>query len=47
MLYEVITKGVIKDFVTVTPLPGMSSGTAFILDEDGDETLVHLCPEVV
>lgn len=39
-------KGTIKKFVTVTPLPGMDPGTAFLLDEGEDETtLVHLCPE--
>lgn len=39
-------KGIIKKFVTVSPLPGMAPGTAIILDEGGDdETLVHLCPE--
>lgn len=39
-------KGVVKKFVTVTPLPGMAPGTALVLDEGGgEETLVHLCPE--
>lgn len=38
-------KGIIKSFVTVTPFPGMAPGTAIILDEGGDETLIHLCPE--
>ncbi len=39
-------KGTIKKFVKVTPLEGMSPGTAFLLEEAQDETtLVHLCPE--
>lgn len=39
-------KGVIKKFLTITPLPGMVSGTAFYLEEAEDEmTLIHLCPE--
>ena len=38
-------KGVITEFVEVTPLPGMAKGTAFYLDEgDGEKILVHLCP---
>lgn len=39
-------KGDIVKFVTVTPLKGMASGTALILDEGGgDKVVVHLCPE--
>lgn len=39
-------KGRITKFVTITPLPGMSPGTAFYFDEgDGEKLLVHLCPE--
>ncbi len=38
-------KGVIKKFVEITPLPGMATGTGFILDDEGEETLVHLCPK--
>ena len=39
-------KGIIKKFITVTPLPGMAAGTAFLLEEAEDEiTLIHLCPE--
>ncbi len=37
-------KGNILRFEEVTPLPGMAPGTAFILEEGGDEILVHLCP---
>jgi hypothetical protein len=37
-------KGKILKFIKVTPLPGMSQGTAFILDEGGEKILVHLCP---
>jgi len=39
-------KGDIVKFVKVTPMKGMSPGTAFILDEGGgDRVLVHLCPQ--
>lgn len=39
-------KGDIVKFITVTPMKGMDSGTAFILDEGGgDEVVVHVCPE--
>lgn len=37
-------KGQIVQFKEVTPLPGMDPGTAFILEESGEKTLVHLCP---
>jgi hypothetical protein len=37
-------KGQIVQFKEVTPLPGMDPGTAFILEEGGEKTLVHLCP---
>ena len=37
-------KGILVKFKTVTPLPGMSPGTAFILREGDDDILVHLCP---
>lgn len=38
-------KGRVKKFKTVTPLPGMAPGTAFILEESKDDKiLVHLCP---
>lgn len=37
-------KGKITKFKKVTPLAGMAPGTAFILDDGGDEILVHLCP---
>ena len=37
-------KGILVKFKTVTPLPGMSEGTAFILREGEDDILVHLCP---
>ena len=38
-------KGTVKKFLKVIPLPGMSEGTAFILDDkSGDDILVHLCP---
>ena len=38
-------KGTIVKFVKITPLPGMASGTGFILDEGGGDTvLIHLCP---
>ncbi len=38
-------KGRVGKFKTVTPMPGMAPGTAFILVESKDEkTLVHLCP---
>lgn len=39
-------KGDIVKFVEVTPLPGMATGTALILDEgDGEEVTVHICPK--
>ncbi len=39
-------KGKVIKFKRVTPLPGMASGTAFILEESKDEkVLIHLCPE--
>lgn len=39
-------KGIITKFLSVTPLPGMATGTAFLLEEAEDETiLIHLCPE--
>lgn len=38
-------KGTIVKFVKITPLPGMTSGTGFILDEGGgDKVLIHICP---
>ncbi|WP_457576375.1 hypothetical protein [Desulfomarina sp.] len=37
-------KGILVKFKTVTPLSGMSPGTAFILREGDDDILVHLCP---
>lgn len=37
-------KGKILQFKEVTPLPGMTAGTAFILEEGGEKILVHLCP---
>ncbi len=37
-------KGILVKFKTVTPLSGMSPGTAFILREGDDNILVHLCP---
>ena len=37
-------KGTVVNFKTLQPLPGMSKVTAFILDEGGDEIVVHLCP---
>lgn len=38
-------KGIIVKFITVSPLSGMSEGTALLLDEgDGDKIEVHLCP---
>ena len=37
-------KGNLVKFEKVTPLPGMDAGTAFFLDEGGDQILVHLCP---
>jgi hypothetical protein len=37
-------KGEVVQFKEVTPLPGMAAGTAFILEEGGEEILVHLCP---
>jgi len=38
-------KGTILKFKKVTPLPGMSTGTAFILQEGDEQILVHLCPQ--
>lgn len=39
-------RGVITKFLTITPLPDMVTGTAFLLEEAEDEmTLIHLCPE--
>ena len=39
-------KGHIVKFVKVTPIKGMTPGTAFILDEGGgDKVLVHICPK--
>ncbi len=38
-------KGTILKFKKVTPLPGMSTGTAFILEEGDEQILVHLCPQ--
>ena len=39
-------KGRVVEFKTVTPLPGMDPGTAFVLQEsEDDKILVHLCPE--
>jgi hypothetical protein len=38
-------KGHITKFIEVTPLAGMDTGTAFLLDEgDGEPITVHLCP---
>jgi hypothetical protein len=38
-------KGKITKFIEITPLPGMATGTAFLLDEgDGEPITVHLCP---
>lgn len=37
-------KGRVKSFKEVEPLPKMSKATVLILDEDGDEIVVHLCP---
>jgi hypothetical protein len=37
-------KGKLLKFKKVTPLSGMDSGTAFILQEGDEEILVHLCP---
>lgn len=37
-------KGKIIQFKEVTPLPGMSPGTAIILKEGDEKILVHLCP---
>jgi len=38
-------KGTLKKFKKVTPLPGMATGTALILEEGDEEILVHLCPQ--
>lgn len=37
-------KGKVVKFKQVTPLPGMDQGTALVLDEEGQEILVHVCP---
>jgi hypothetical protein len=37
-------KGKVTKFKKITPLEGMQPGTAFLLDEGGEEILVHLCP---
>ncbi len=38
-------KGEITKFIEITPLAGMDTGTAFLLDEgDGEPITVHLCP---
>lgn len=37
-------KGIVVKFKTVKPLPGMSKATVMVLDEGGDEIMVHLCP---
>ena len=37
-------KGKVVKFKQVTPLPGMAPGTALILDDGGEEILVHVCP---
>lgn len=38
-------KGTLTKFKKVTPLSGMSPGTAFILEEGDEKILVHLCPQ--
>ncbi len=38
-------KGILKKFKKITPLPGMATGTAFILQEGDEDILVHLCPQ--
>ncbi len=39
-------KGTIVKFIKITPLPGMASGTGFILDEGGgDKVAIHVCPQ--
>ncbi len=38
-------KGILKKFKKITPLPGMVTGTAFILQEGDEDILVHLCPQ--
>jgi hypothetical protein len=39
-------KGSVVELRTVTPMPGMAPGTAFVLQEsEDDKILVHLCPE--
>ena len=38
-------KGILTKFKTVTPLPGMVAGTAFLLKEGDEDILVHLCPQ--
>lgn len=37
-------KGKITKFKKITPIAGMQPGTAFLLDEGGEEILIHLCP---
>ena len=37
-------KGKITKFKKIIPMAGMQPGTAFLLDEGGEEILVHLCP---
>jgi hypothetical protein len=37
-------KGVVKGFKTVTPLPEMDPGTALLVDDSGDNIVIHLCP---
>lgn len=37
-------KGRVERFKTIKPLPGMSKGTALVLDEGGDKIVVHICP---
>ena len=38
-------KGILKKFKKITPLSGMVTGTAFILQEGDEDILVHLCPQ--
>ena len=38
-------KGILTKFKKITPLPGMVTGTAFILQEGDEDILVHLCPQ--
>lgn len=37
-------KGRVVKFKEVQPLSGMSKATVLILDEDGEQVVVHLCP---